>query len=235
MQLQFSLTNSNINSVISTTDETATLIHIWGDVGVGKTTLCYSATLSKLAQGKKVIYISTKSFFKHERFTKLKQYYSDFDEYNFLLYTPSNFSQQTEILMNLEFLILKEINILKRTQIGLIVLDSASILWHLEMKKSEHNNKTMRALNTTIATLDYIRRTYEIPILITNRSVIRIKDDKNIAQPANNTVMNFWAKIRMKIERTQQPAIRSFNLEMHPHHPNLPFHFRSELTEKGFI
>ena len=83
MRLQFSLTNSNLNSVISSTDEIATLLHIWGDVGVGKTTLCYSAALSKLAQGKKVIYINTKSFFKLERFTQLKQYYPAYQKIAF--------------------------------------------------------------------------------------------------------------------------------------------------------
>jgi RecA/RadA recombinase len=219
---------------VSSTDELASIIHIWGDVGTGKTTLCYAAALSTLVQKKKVIYISTKPKFKDGRFEEMMQNYPEFDEYNFLLYTPSTFSQQTEIIMNLEFLILEEIQQLKKTSIGLIVLDSASILRHLEMKSESINQKTLRTLNTTIATLDYIRRTYTIPILVTNRHVIRIKNDRNVVQPASNAVMKFWAKIRLKIQRTDSPAIRDIVLENHPTHQNLPYRIQSKLKESGF-
>lgn len=232
--MQFSLTNVALNSFISPSDALSTIIHIWGDVGVGKTTLCYSAALSKLTQNKKVIYISTKSFFKEERFKQMMQHYPAFDQYNFLLYTPNSFSQQTEILMNLEFLILEEIKHLKKTNIGLIILDSVSILRHLQMKSETHNQKTLLTLNTTVATLDYIRRTYEIPIIITNRSVIRIKDDKNISQPASNAVMEYWAKIWILNERTENPTVRRLTLEKHPHQQNLPIQISSELTDVGF-
>ena len=185
--MQFSLTNQKLNSLVSSTDELASIIHIWGDIGVGKSTLCYSAALSTLAQEKKVIYISTKSHFKTARFQQISNNYPQFNEYNFLLYTPTTFSQQTEIIMNLEFLILEEIRQLKKSSIGLIILDSVSILWHLEMKSDALNQKTLRALNTLVATMDHIRRMYNIPILITNRSVIRTQN--TIAISLNPQVM----------------------------------------------
>jgi RecA/RadA recombinase len=233
--MQFSLTNISLNSFISSTDEIANIIHIWGDVGVGKTTLCYSAALSKLVLGKKVIYINTKSYFKEKRFKQIMKFYPAFDLYNFILYTPTTFSQQTEILMNLEFLVLEELNRLKKTNIGLIILDSASILRHLQMKSDSQNQKTLRTLNTTIATLDYLRRTYHIPIIVTSRSVIRIIDKKNIAQPAGNAVMEYWAKIWIAITRTENNIIRKITLQHHPTRKNLPQHLNLELSEKGFI
>ena len=234
MWMQFSLTNKKLNSLVSSADELASIIHIWGDIGVGKTTLCYAASLSKLAQGKKVIYISTKAYFKESRFTEISSHYPSYDKYNFLLYTPSTFSQQTEILMNLEFLILEEIKHLQKTSIGLIVVDGVSILRNIEMGSEAKNNKTLRTLITTIATLDFIRRTYNIPILITNRPVIRVTDNRNVAQPASNVVMEFWGKTKIKIERTEVPTMREILLEHHPTQQNLPIRIQSHLTNSGF-
>lgn len=232
--MQLSLTNQKLNSFISSKDATASVIHIWGDVGVGKSTLCYSATLSFLTQEKKVIYISTKSHFKDARFRQISKNYAPFDEYNFILYSPTTFSQQTEIIMNLEFLILEEIRQMKKTSVGLIVVDGVSILWHLEMTSDASNQKTLRALNTLVATLDYIRRTYDIPVLITNRSVIRPQENRNISQPASNAVMEYWGKIKMKIERTDNPAMRDIILESHPAQKNLPKRVSTKLLDSGF-
>ncbi|TFG19769.1 MAG: hypothetical protein EU530_05160 [Promethearchaeota archaeon] len=234
MWMKFSLTNQKLNSLVPSTEESASVIHIWGDVGVGKSTLCYGATLSTLAQEKRVIFISTKSHFKTARFKQMSKNYTQFNEYNFLLYTPTTFAQQAEIIMNLEFLILEEIRHLKKTSIGLIVLDSVSILWHLEMKSDALYQNTLRALNTLIATMDHIRRMYQIPILITNRSVIRTQNNRNFTQPASNAVMEYWGKTKLKIERVENPAIREIILESHPTRQNLPESIFAELTDSGF-
>lgn len=234
--MQFSLTNPKLNSLVTPSEETESIIHVWSnDIGVGISTFFFAASLSKLSQGKKVIYISTKSLFKTERFQQLMQFYTPFDPYNFLLYHPTSFAQQIEIIMNLEFLILEELRLLKKSSIGLIVLDGASILRHLELKSEEHNQKSLRVYNTTIATLEFIRTTYLIPILISNRAVIRIKDDKIISQPASNIVMEYWTKIRIKLERTDTPSLRNIKLEKHPTAQNLPIQIQTELTESGFI
>ncbi|MBN2157310.1 MAG: hypothetical protein JW776_14790 [Candidatus Lokiarchaeota archaeon] len=230
------MTNPKLNSLVTPSEETESIIHVWSnDIGVGISTFFFAASLSKLSQGKKVIYISTKSLFKTERFQQLMQFYTPFDPYNFLLYHPTSFAQQIEIIMNLEFLILEELRLLKKSSIGLIVLDGASILRHLELKSEEHNQKSLRVYNTTIATLEFIRTTYLIPILISNRAVIRIKDDKIISQPASNIVMEYWTKIRIKLERTDTPSLRNIKLEKHPTAQNLPIQIQTELTESGFI
>ncbi len=234
--MQFSVSNSILNSWISSSEETASIIHIWGDdIGVGKSTLCYVAALEKLAKGQKVVFISTKSYFNTQRFQQLKQNYQPFDPYNFLLYHPSTFSQQTEIVMNLEFLFLEEIKKFNKTNIGLIILDGASILRHLEMKSEPQNQKTLRVFSTIIASLDYLRITYEIPILVSNRSVIRIKDNQNVVQPASNAVMQYWGKISLKLQRTEDPSIRRITLERHPEKQNLPIQIDVKLSDNGFI
>jgi len=232
--MNFSPQIHELNNLISTTDEQTGIISIWGDVGVGKTTLCFGATLKTLSDDKKVIYINTKSFFKSERFLQVKKFYPDFNNSNFLVYNPSTFSQQIKIIMNLEFLILKEIKMLKHSNIGLIVLDTASTLKTLEMSSNDVNNKMQLMLNMGLATLDYIIREYKIPVIITNRLIHQYNElsDESIEKPSNANSVNFWAKSSFKIERTNKAGYRLLILEKHPR--NKLKNLKLKLSESGF-
>jgi len=232
--VEFSLNNNNLNEIITPLDEKEGIISIWGDVGIGKTTLCFSVTLSALSKQEKVIYINTKSYFKEERFNQIMGYYSKFDPYNLLIYNCDNFRQQVITIMNLEFLIKKEIELLGKSRVSLIVLDSASTLFQLAMSTKEKNIKLQSALNTILATLDYIRRTYGVTILITNRSTFRFNEklDKTIEQSSISSTIDFFSKTSIKIERTSQTAIRFFIIEKHPR--NLIRKLTINLAEDGF-
>ena len=232
--LEFSLKNSNLNSAISLEDEKKSIISIWGDIGVGKTTLCFAATLSALSKQKKIIYINTKSYFKEDRFNQIMGFYPKFDTYNLLIYNCDTFKKQIETIMNLEFLIKKEIEVMGKSKISLIVLDSASTLFHLTMGDKETNLELQRALNTTLATLDYIRRIYGITILLTNRSTLRFDEklDKTIEKTSISSTINFFSNTSIKIERTSQIATRSLIIEKHPR--NLLKKITIKMTENGF-
>ena len=106
--MRFSPQDTEINRLISQEEDGKGIITIWGDAGTGKTTMCFGASLSVLPE-KKVIYINTKPYFKLERFYQMKEYFPKYNKFNFLLYNPRDFKNLIKIIMNLEFLILKEI------------------------------------------------------------------------------------------------------------------------------
>jgi DNA repair protein RadB len=232
--MNFSPEINKLNQLISTTDEKTGIISIWGDVGVGKTTLCFGATLQTLSHDKKVIYINTKSFFKSERFIQMKNYYTGINNSNFLIYNPSTFSQQIKIIMNLEFLILKEIKILKKSNIGLIVIDTASTLKTLETRTNDLDNKMQLMLNLSFATLDYIIREYKIPVIITNRLIRQYNEttDESVEKPSHANSINYWAKTSIKIERTNKAGYRLLIIEKHPR--NKLKRLNLNLSESGF-
>jgi hypothetical protein len=64
--------------------------------------------------------------------------------------------------------------------------------------------------------------------------VIRAQENRNISQPASNAVMEYWGKLKMKIERTDNPSIRDIILENHPTKKNLPIRVSTKLTDSGF-
>ncbi|MHA1728442.1 MAG: hypothetical protein ACTSWY_06885 [Promethearchaeota archaeon] len=234
--MEFSPTNKEINRLIIEDDDTRGIISIWGGVGSGKTTMCFGAALSHLSQGKKVIYINTKSFFKLERFNQMKIAYPEFDIFNFLVYNPKNFLQQVKIIMDLEFLILKEINMLGKTNIGLIILDTATTLRQLDMKLEEYNRKNQMVMNSILATLDYLLDKYNIPVIITNRSIISFENSEDIPveRPSSARTMNYWVKLSIKIERTRKVGERIVLLEKYAGTRSKLKKITVTLTDRGF-
>lgn len=238
--MKFSLKNNEINSLITEEYDKTGIILIWGDTGVGKTTLCLTATLSMLSTGKKVLYINTKSFFKQERFDQMKKFYPDFNIYNFLVFSPKTLNQQTKIIMDLEFFILEEIHLLGETKIGLIVLDSATTLEQFALnyevmskkitedsgpgvkkaiqKSREYNQKLQIILTSSLATLEHVVLKYSIPVIITTRSTTRFDEvtKETIETPINPKILEYFSKISLKIERTSHTALRKLILRKHP-------------------
>ena len=46
--------------------------------------------------------------------------------------------------------------------------------------------------------------------------------------------MEYWGKIKIKIERTDSPAMREIVLETHPTQKNLPKRISTQLSDPGF-
>jgi RecA/RadA recombinase len=138
--------------------------------------------------------------------------------------------------MNLEFLILKEIETLKlpKSNIGLIVLDTASTLKTLEMRSDDVNNKMQLMLNMSLATLDYLIREYKIPVIITNRLIRQYNaiSDESVEKPSNANSINYWAKTSIRIERTNKAGYRLLIFEKHPR--NILKRLIIKLSESGF-
>jgi hypothetical protein len=144
--MEFSLSSSELNELINEEDERAGIICIWGDSGIGKTTLCFNAALSVLSKGKKVIYLNTKPEFKTERLQQIKEFYPKFDIFNLLIFNIKSYNHLILTVMDIENLILNEIKLLGKANIGLIVIDTATTLLQLTM-----NFDVIRKKNELIA------------------------------------------------------------------------------------
>ena len=131
--MEFSLSNTELNSLINTEDERAGIVCVWGDTGIGKTTMCFSAALSVLSKGKKVIYLNSKPEFKTERFHEMMAFYPEFDIFNLIVFNIKSYYHQILTVMDIENLILNEIKLLGKTNVGLIIIDTATTLLQLTM------------------------------------------------------------------------------------------------------
>ena len=126
--------------------------------GSGKTSLCLLAAVEVAASGKKVIIIDTEGGIAVERIRQIKN--EEFLE-QMIFFNPLNFNEQKELFATLKGMM--------NVQIGLIIVDSISMLYRLELGQSEDVFDVNSALGKQIACLVEIARKRQIPVLITNQ------------------------------------------------------------------
>lgn len=133
---------------------------LYGPAGSGKTLLCMLAAKEVSRQGKKIIFVDTEGGFSAER---LKQISDDHEKVlsNIFFLKPTNFKEQKDAFEKLRDLV--------NDKIGLIVVDTISMLYRLELGKNDDVYDVNKALGQQLAYLNEIARKKNIPILITNQ------------------------------------------------------------------
>ena len=108
--------------------ETDVISTVYGTAGSGKTLFCLMAILNVVENGKKIIFMDTEGGFSVER---LKQLSDDYKKIlaNVVFLDPVNFKEQKDNFDKLRKLV--------NDKIGLIVVDTVSMLYRLEIGKNE--------------------------------------------------------------------------------------------------
>ncbi|MFW9939874.1 MAG: hypothetical protein ACFFFT_02445 [Candidatus Thorarchaeota archaeon] len=209
------------------------IISVWGDFGVGKTTFAIQTSMNSIKNENRIIYIYSKPIIPYEIINRLLQDSIEYlDKITFII--PNNFEDLHDIVFNLEYLILRNLNE-TNNQIALIVIDSLTDLYRLELnrEKKDKNYNLNYKLNHILATLSYLNDTYDTNILIVNEKVqIRDKIQPTETQ-SGGKVMEYWVALDIKIERTEILKKRKFSLTKRPEDKHISF--ISELTENGFL
>ena len=118
---------------------------IYGPAGSGKTGLCLLAAINIARKGKKIIYIDTEGGFSLERLKQIAlDYKKILDKIIFL--RPTNFKEQKKVFSQLKEII--------NNKIGLIVVDTISMLYRLELGKSTDAQEANRELRKQISYLN---------------------------------------------------------------------------------
>jgi len=133
---------------------------IYGPSGAGKTNLCLIAAVKIAEEGKKVLFIDTEGGIAVERIKQISPRYNDLLP-RMVFFNPVNFSEQSEIFDTLKEMV--------NESVGMIIVDSISMLYRLELGKKEEIYEVNAALGRQIAYLVEIARRKKIPVLITNQ------------------------------------------------------------------
>jgi len=229
--MQFPLTK--VNKFFKSNDTKEGITSLWGDFGVGKTTLSLQTANIYALNKKKVLYIYTKPIFPYKKLSSV--FVNNLDDVleNISFIHITNFDDIFNFVFNLEFIILNALKTEDST-FNLIVIDSMTDLYRLELNREKKGKNFILnyKLNQLIANLVNVKQKYEIDILIINELSRRTQEGFTYEVESGGNVMRYWIKNSIKIERTEVANNRKFIL--HKNNDNDSVMLNSTLTIRGF-
>ncbi len=206
-----------------------------GPPGSGKTNFVILAACSQAKRGNKVLFMDTEGGFSVDR---VRQIVGDgYEEVlkNIFLLEPTSFEEQKK---NFSLLL----NKIKKEHVGLIVVDSMTTLYRLELGEIRKDENKIKELNWKVAEqmriLAEISRKQKIPVILTNQvySGFLSEEDlkKGIKREVNivgGDLLKYWSKciIELQIENRRRKAV----LLKHRSLPNKELNF--EVRDKGIF
>ena len=165
---------------------------LYGPAGSGKSNITMIATSSIVKQGKNVIYIDTEGGFSTERMKQLLPYDYERIMKNIILLKPTSFDEQTKHFAKLNGAVDKD-------KIGLIVVDSITMLYRLEKGSDEEIRVTNKELAKQLSKLSEIARKKDIPILVTNQVYADFNKEGSFHMVGGD-LLKYWSKDIVKLE-----------------------------------
>lgn len=210
-----------INNLLSGGYDADVITTIYGPAGSGKTTMCLLCAIS-VARGKKVIFVDTEGGFSVERFRQLCP-----DEEilkKIFLLKPTNFLAQDKTIASL--------NTMVDDKIGLVVVDTISMLYRIEIGKARDKSGVNNKLGNQISLLNEIARRHEIPVLVTNQ-VYSDFDSRDQVKMVGGDILKYSSKCLLELEKLKGP----FRKVVVKKHRSIAEGREAgfEIAEKGFI
>lgn len=190
--------------------ETDIITTFYGPAGSGKTNIALSTTVN-VAKSKKVIFIDTEGGFSFERVKQLSK--NDFESVlkNIILFKPTTFQEQKKYIFKAYDYIK-----LQKEEIGLIVVDSISMLYRLELGDQEAR-EVNRELARQLQLLSEISRKFNIPVLVTNQ-VYSPFEEKEKLEIVGGDLLKYWSKCLVELKIIKE-GIREAVLRKHRYLP----------------
>lgn len=171
--------------------ETGTITLMYGEAGSGKTNLCIQLAKNIVLDGKKVIFIDTEGL-SQERVGQICGDQCDLILKNLLIFEPYAFNEQ-------ETIIDKAVNLaIKNEDIGLVVLDSATLHYRIE-SGHEEDRRERKSLTRQITALMKLCRKRRIPVILTSQVYTDV--EVGIFKPLGGHVLHHNAKTILRLDK----------------------------------
>lgn len=171
--------------------ETNIVTTLYGPSGSGKTNLCLLAALSIVTHGKKVLFLDTEGGISVERITQLSPKPEEILP-KIIFFNSYTFEEQKEIIAQLREIV--------NEHIGLIIVDSISMLYRVELGKNNEVYDVNSALGQQIAILVEIARRKKIPVLITTQ-VYSDFDNRNTIKMVGGDLLRYGSKCLLELQK----------------------------------
>ncbi|MBI2145905.1 DNA repair and recombination protein RadB [Candidatus Woesearchaeota archaeon] len=163
---------------------------IYGPSGSGKTNLCLIAAVHLAQQGKKIIFMDTEGGIAVERIKQICNYEDVLPK--IIFFNPLTFEEQKAIFETLREMV--------NEHIGMIIVDSVSMLYRLELGKNEEVYEVNSSLGRQIAYVVEIARRKKIPVLLTTQ-VYTDFDHRDQVKMVGGDLLKYGSKCLMELQK----------------------------------
>lgn len=170
--------------------EVGTISQMYGEPASGKTNICLQLTINTVRTGKKVIYIDTEGF-STDRFRQIAGDNAQELARNVIVFSPTSFDEQHSAI--------KETEKLVKENVGLIILDSATAFYRLELENRD-SMALKRELANQMTMLLGMARKYNVAVLITNQIYMDV--DKEELRAVGGNMLEHISKVIVQLSRT---------------------------------
>ncbi len=173
--------------------EAGAITEIYGEAGSGKTNMCIQLAKAIIQSGKKVIYIDSEGLSRD----RVQQIFGDdYDSMvkELLIFEPYDFEEQDTIVNKAVTLALKN------DDIGLVILDSATGHYRIELAKDLEKTERKLFISQLSGLLKLCRRRV-IPVLLTSQVYTDI--DRGVFKPLGGHVLRHNAKVIIQLLRDE--------------------------------
>lgn len=208
--------NAALNYFLSGGYEAGIVTTIYGPSGSGKTNLSLLAAVRMAETGKKVLIIDTEGGIAVERISQMLQ--NSFDRADvlsrILFFQPLNFKDQE--------LVFERFKDIDWEDVGMVVVDSISMLYRLELGKADAIFETNSSLGRQIAAAVELARRRQIPVIMTNQ-VYSDFGKKDAVKMVGGDLLKYGSKCLIELQKGE--GVRALLLRKH----------RSLQREKEFV
>ena len=181
---------------------------VYGEAETGKSSLAIQCAVNCARAGLKAIFIDSDGTFSSRRLSQIA--YHDYEKISplIILISPATFQEQVHALDHLETYITKKV--------GLLVVDTITSLYRVELGGPKETFALNRQLNRQIAYLAEIATSHKVATLITSQVRSIFLRDQAAVEPVATRVLKFWSDVVLNFKPTGQTRLVKAVLEKHP-------------------
>ncbi len=198
---------------------------VYGPSASGKTNFCMFPLIKTTGSGKKVIFVDTEGGFSVERLKQITKHHKEVMKRT-IFFHPTSFAEQKKAFENIKIILKDEM----KKKLGLIIIDSISFLYRLELGKSRDIYNVNVALGEQLSMLLEVTRKLNIPVLITNQ-VYADFENKNCVKMVGGDILKNGSKSLIELKK----GVLGNRMAVLRKHRSLPEkNIKFKIIEKGF-
>jgi RecA/RadA recombinase len=181
---------------------------IYGEAETGKSSLAVQCAVNCARRGYKSLFIDADGTFSSERLSQIAEF--DYEEISplIIIMKPTTFQEQVKTFDNLEKMTTKKI--------GLIVVDTITSLYRLELDDLKVAYTSNRELNRQLAILTQIAKTCGVAALVISQvRSVPVGEGVDV-RPVATRVLNYWSDVILDLQQTGQTRVVKVLREKHP-------------------